>query len=103
MMVVIIEFELRAGAEAEFETALQQMQERVKQYDGFPGEAPCSSIENENTFVSLFYWRDRESIKAWRDDPQHVEIQHLGRKKIFSWYKIRVCELEREYEWEYSE
>ena len=103
MMVVIVEFELRAGAEAEFETALQQMQEQVKQYDGFLGEAPCSRIENENTFVTLFYWRDRESIKAWRDDPQHVEIQHLAREKIFSRYKIRVCELEREYEWEYSE
>jgi heme-degrading monooxygenase HmoA len=103
MMVVIVEFELRAGAEAEFETALQQMQEQVKQYDGFLGDAPCSSIENENTFVTLFYWRDRESIKAWRNDPQHLEIQHLGREKIFAWYKIRVCELEREYEWEYSE
>ena len=103
MMVVIVEFELRAGAEAEFETALQQMQERVKQYDGFLGEAPCSSIENENTFVTLFYWRDRESMKAWREDPEHLEIQQLGRDKLFALYKIRVCELEREYEWERSE
>ena len=103
MMVVIVEFELRAGAEAEFETALQQMQEQVKQYDGFLGETPCSSIENENIIVTLFYWRDRESIKAWRDDPQHLEIQQLGRDKLFARYKIRVCELEREYEWEYSE
>ncbi len=103
MMVVIIEFELQAGAEAEFETASQQMQEQVKQYDGVLGEAPCSSIENENTFVTLFYWRDRESIKAWRDDPQHVEIQHLGREKIFAWYKIRVCEIERQYGWNRSE
>ncbi len=103
MMVVIVEFELRAGAKAKFETALQQMQEQVKQYDGYLGEEHCSSIENENTFVTLFYWRDRESMKAWREDPEHLEIQHLSREKIFAWYKIRVCELEREYEWEYSE
>ena len=38
MMVVIVEFELRAGAESEFETALKHMQEQVKQYDGFLGE-----------------------------------------------------------------
>ena len=55
MMVVIVEFELRAGAESEFETALKRMQEQVKKYDGFLGEAPCSSIENENCFVTLFY------------------------------------------------
>ena len=41
MMVVIVDFELRTGAESEFETALQNMQERVKKYDGFLGEEPC--------------------------------------------------------------
>ncbi len=103
MMVVIVEFELRAGAEAAFETALKHMQEQVKQYDGFLGETPCCSIENEKTFVTLFYWRDRESIKAWREDPEHLKTQQLSREKIFAWYKIRVYELEREYEWEYPE
>ena len=47
MMVVIVEFELRTGAESEFETALKHMQEQVKQYDGFLGEMPCCSIKNE--------------------------------------------------------
>ena len=102
MMVVIVEFELRAGAEAAFETALKHLQKQVKQYDGFLGEMPCSSIENEKTFVTLFYWRDRESMKAWREDREHVIIQNLGREKLFAWYKIRVGELEREYGWEWS-
>ncbi len=99
MMVVIVEFELRAGAEAEFETALHQMQEQVKQYDGYLGETSCRILDNKKKIVTLFYWRDRESIRAWRNDPQHLEIQHLVREKIFARYKIRVCELEREYEW----
>ncbi len=103
MMIVIVEFELRAGAESGFETALQQMQQQVRKYDGFLGEAPCCSLDNEKKFVTLFYWQDRQSIKTWREDPEHVKIQQLGRKKLFAWYKIRVCELEREYEWEYSE
>ena len=103
MMIVIVEFELRAGAESEFETALQQMQRQVRKYDGFLGEAPCCRLNNGKKFVTLFYWQDRQSIKAWREDPEHVRIQNLARKKIFAWYKIRVCELEREYEWECSE
>ena len=103
MMVVIVEFELRAGAESEFETALKHMQEQVKKYDGFLGEAPCCRIENKKWFVTLFYWRDRESIKAWREDREHIKVQQLAREKIFAWYKIRVCELEREYDWECSE
>ena len=103
MMVVIVEFELRAGMETVFETMLKHMRQRDKQYDGYLGEAPCCSIENEKIFVTLFYWRDRKSLKAWREDPKYVEAQRLGREKIFAWYKIRVCELEREYEGKYSE
>ncbi len=103
MMVVIVEFELRAGAESKFESALKHMQEQVGKYDGFLGEAPCRSVDNEKKFVSLFYWQDRQSIKAWREDPEHVKIQQLGRDKIFAWYKIRVCEIEREYGWERSD
>ena len=103
MMVVIIEFELRKGAESEFEAAFTHMQEQVKQYDGYLGEAPCCRIENEKKFVTLFFWRDRKSIKAWREDPEHLEVQRLSRDKIFAWYKIRVCELEREYEWKCPE
>ncbi len=103
MMVVIVEFELRAGAESKFESALKHMQEQVKKYDGFLAEAPCRSLDSENKLVSLFNWRDRESIKAWREDPEHLKIQQLGREKIFASYKIRVCELEREYAWEWAE
>ena len=103
MMIVIVEFELQAGAESEFETALQHMQQQVRKYDGFLGEAPCCSLDNEKKLVTLFYWQDRQSIKTWREDPEHLKIQRLGCKKLFAWYKIRVCELEREYEWEYSE
>ena len=103
MMVVIVEFELRPGAESEFEAALKHMQEQVKQYDGYLGEQPCRCIENDKKLVMHFYWRDRESIKAWREDPEHVKIQRLGREKIFARYKIRVCELERGYEWEWAE
>ncbi len=84
MMVVIVEFEIRAGAESEFEAALQQMRDQVKKHDGFLGEAPCRSLDNENKVVTLFFWKDRQSIKTWREDPEHVKIQHLGRKKIFS-------------------
>ena len=81
MMVVIVEFELRAGAESKFESALKHMREQVRKYDGFLGEAPCRSVDNERKFVSLFYWQDRQSIKAWREDPEHVKIQQLGAKK----------------------
>ena len=97
MMIVIVEFALREGAEEQFESALSRMQDRVKDYEGFLGEEPCRSLVDEDKFVSIFYWRDRESIKAWREDPEHVRVQELGREKLFAYYKIRVFEVERDY------
>ena len=102
MIIVTVEFALRPGVEEEFEEVLAEMQERIKRYDGFLGEEPCRSLRDDGTFVTIFYFRDRESIKAWRDDPKHARIQKLGREKLFAWYKIRIAEIEREYGWDGS-
>ena len=97
MMLVIVEFALRDGVREQFESALVRMQDRVKDYEGFLGEEPCRSLVDENKFISIFYWRDRESIKAWREDSEHARVQKLGREELLASYKIRVCEVEREY------
>ncbi len=99
MIIAIVEFQLRPGTESIFEEALKKMQQRVKRYDGFLGEAPFRSLDDEQTALNLFYWRDRESMKAWREDPEHRETQQLGRDECFTSYKIQICEVEREYNW----
>ena len=83
--------------ESEFEEALAAMQERVKNFPGFLGEEPCQSLTKEGKFVTVFRFRDRESIIAWKNDPEHLKVQRLGKEKVFAWYRIRVAEIEREY------
>lgn len=84
MIIVTVEFALRPGVEKEFEAALAEMQERIKRYDDFLGEEPCRSLGDNEKFVTIFYFRDRGSVKTWRDDPEHVRIQKLGRDKLFA-------------------
>ena len=100
MIIVLIEFVLRPNMEKEFEAALAAMQEQIKRYDGFLGEEPCCSLKDKDKFVTIFYFRDRESVKAWRDDPEHAYIQKLGREKLLAWYKVRIAKTEREYGWD---
>ena len=102
VIVVIVEFALNPGREKDFQTALESMQERVKLYDGFLGEKPCRSLEDDSKFVTLFYFRDSDSMAAWRSDVEHVRVQELGREKIFASYKILVAKVEREYGWQSS-
>ncbi len=95
--LVTAEFKINPGMESAFEEALAAMQERVKSYPGFLGEEPCQSLNEEGKFVSIFYFRDHDSSIAWRIDPEHLKIQRLGKEKIFSWYRFRVAQVEREY------
>ncbi len=93
MLAVIAEFKIREGAEAKFEQALGEVQAHVKNFDGCLGEDPCQSLADGKKFVTIFYWRDGESMAAWRDDAEHRRIQELAREKKFSWYRIFVTDL----------
>ncbi len=97
-MLVIVEFVLSPGMEAEFEAALAEMQARVEHYDGFLGEEPCRSLNDESKYVTMFRFRDRDTIEAWRLDDEHQRVQRLAREKIFAWYRICVAQVERRYE-----
>ena len=96
MIQVTVEYALRPGAEEKFERAISRMRERVKGFDGYLGEESCQSIAKDGKFVTIFYWRDRETMAAWRQDPVHLKVQQLGREEIFAWYRIRIAEVERE-------
>ena len=97
MLVVIIEYELKPGVDAEFATALEEMIDRVQGFDGYLGELPCRASQNENRRITISYWRDAEALKAWRLDPDHRRIQDLGRRDWLAWFTVRVLENVRDY------
>ncbi len=66
--------------------------ELARQQPGFLGfESARSEIG-----ISVSYWKDLESIRAWKDNTTHRNAQERARE----WYKsfrVRVCKVEREY------
>ena len=98
MILVVVEFLLRPNAQGKFESALLEMQARIANYEGFLGEEPCRSMSNPDKFVTLFRFSDRAAVEAWRNDEKHLRVQALGKSEVFSWYRITVAEVEREYE-----
>ena len=97
ILAVIIEYQLKPGVDAAFETALQAMLDLVRGFDGYLGEQPCRASDDPEHRVTISYWRDADALKAWRADPEHVRIQVLGRTEWLAWYRVRVLTLEREY------
>lgn len=48
--------------------------------------------------VTVSYWESLEAIANWKSNMEHREAQKNGIKKWYSWYKVRICKVEREYE-----
>ncbi len=47
--------------------------------------------------ITVSYWRDLASIRAWKAHADHLAAQRAGRERWYRTYRVRVCRIEREY------
>jgi len=71
-----------------------KMEELAKQQPGFLG---MDSARNE-TGITVSYWESLEAIKRWKHHSEHLDAQQKGRTNWYKWYNVRICKVEREYE-----
>jgi heme-degrading monooxygenase HmoA len=43
-----------------------------------------------------------DAIHNWKQHATHLLAQQLGQEKWYQYYKVRICKVEREYEFGYS-
>lgn len=48
--------------------------------------------------ISVSYWDSLEAIANWKNQIEHKVAQKKGIENWYSWYKVRICLVEREYE-----
>lgn len=48
--------------------------------------------------ITVSYWKTLEDIKNWKQNTDHLMAQKLGIKEWYSWYNVRICKVEREYD-----
>ena len=71
-----------------------QMEALAKAQDGFLG---VDSARN-SIGITVSYWDSLEAIKNWKQQTDHLVAQQKGIRNWYSWYKVRICKVEREYE-----
>lgn len=71
-----------------------QMETLAKLQTGFLG---IESAKND-VGITVSYWESLDDIKNWKQQSDHLIAQQKGRKDWYSWYKVRICKVEREYE-----
>ncbi len=71
-----------------------QMETLAKKQKGFIG---IDSARND-VGITVSYWETIEDIKNWKQQTDHLMAQKKGRTDWYSWYNVRICKVEREYE-----
>ena len=79
-----------------------KMTELAKQQPGYLG---MDSARNDTSTslsgtvgITVSYWESLEAIKNWKLQTDHLAAQLKGRQDWYSWYNVKICKVEREYE-----
>ncbi|SDK53745.1 antibiotic biosynthesis monooxygenase family protein [Pseudomonas indica] len=71
----------------------ERMVELAAEQPGFLGVESA----REAIGITVSYWRDLESIAAWKRNAEHREAQRLGRSQWYAGFRLRIAKVEREY------
>ncbi len=74
----------------------ERMDEMAKEQTGYLG------IESarEDLGITVSYWKDLESIRKWHENAEHQLAQMKGYEIWYKSFKVRICKVERDYEFE---
>ncbi|MFN8322516.1 MAG: antibiotic biosynthesis monooxygenase [Chitinophagales bacterium] len=71
----------------------EKMHELAKLQPGYLGMESA----REEIGITISYWKDLESIRLWKQNADHQLAQQKGKEKWYDQYKIRICQVERDY------
>ena len=97
MIAVIFEFLPDPEKSERYFELATALREKLDETDGFISVERFQSLADENKFVSLSFWRDRDAVEAWYRAPGLKNAQDEGRHGILKDYRIRVAEVFRDY------
>ncbi len=80
---------------AGYDQAARRMEELAAAQPGFLGIDSLRDASGKGITVS--YWESLESIRAWKNEVEHLQAQRLGRRRWYAEYHLRVCRVEYEY------
>jgi len=89
---------IKSDDSAGYDEMADLMNKLVLQQPGFLG---LESARNE-IGITVSYWSSLDAIKEWKANYEHLIAQKLGREKWYKTYKIRICRIERDYEFNTS-
>jgi len=56
-----------------------------------------TSVTEGDKEIAISYWENLESIKKWKQAPEHIVAQDLGRSQFYKSVQVQIVEIQKEY------
>jgi len=97
MLAVIFEVIPKAGHKNEYLNIAAELKKSLLKMEGFVSIERFQSLTDHNKVLSLSFWQDEASVKAWRTLTCHRDAQEKGKNSVFDHYRLRVASVIRDY------
>jgi heme-degrading monooxygenase HmoA len=95
MVVTIFKHRMRPGVDKEYGADASKLLELAQKMPGFVSIKGYAAEDGEQLILVEF--ETEQALAAWREHPEHLIAQELGRSKYYSEYNIQVCNTLRAY------
>jgi len=95
MVLTVFRSRLKPGVEAQLEPVGARMYELASSMPGFVSYREYQAADGEG--VAIVEFESEAALAAWRNHPEHREVQARARSQWFADYRIQVCEVVRDY------
>lgn len=87
---------LRTAGDNDYEVTAKRMVELAEEQEGYLGLESA----REGVGIAVSYWKSLEAIKTWKLQVDHTVARKKGRSIWDQQFKVRICKVERDYEFE---
>ena len=97
MIAVIFEVVPTEEGKQEYLQIAASLRDHLSNMPGFISLERFQNLSDSEKLLSLSFWEDEDSIAKWRNLEEHRDAQLKGRNQLFNDYRIRVCNVTRDY------
>ena len=87
---------VRTDGDNNYNDASDKMLELAQKQPGFLGVESA----RENVGITVSYWDSLEAIKNWKQNSEHSLVREKGRELWYKSFKVRICKVEKDYDFE---
>ncbi|EAT8908653.1 antibiotic biosynthesis monooxygenase [Salmonella enterica] len=97
MIAVIFEADIQPETQGRYLQLASELKPLLSDIPGFISIERFQSLNTPGKILSLSWWEDENAVLRWKHNVMHLAAQQEGKQSIFSFYRIRVASVFRDY------